>query len=510
MTAYYIDSVNGNDAALGTSSNAAWRTFANLNAMAANTLTGGDEIVLVDGSTWTGEYINFSPYATAIAPLLLSEGGNEQNTSKTIPVTIRRSGGGAMPVIDCNSAVTVGITLDGGAWAIDGIEIKNSLAYGIYLTQDIFASDPPAYSVRNCVVHDCLYDLISLGSAATGTAASRVRTVLFNTAYNGNNDGIALQGNSSGVLVFGNLIHDVGIASPFDFTSGDGITSHASAYGLIIRGNVIYNCVDGINCINDGTTSRNVIERNWVYDCNETCIWITTDTTTADKWDIWNNVLGMKAGMNVSGDIDNGEGTAIKIGWPDTDFDGQPGTPTTNSVHDVRIWHNTIYNATAALPGVLLVAKGASASDSVWSVLGNVIDTTSTGRYFKWSKGGGTPAVTCDRNVFDTERANGWMLDGTGYATIAAWRTAASVDANSVVGDPALVGNPTTAIDNARLQSGSNAIGLASNNTVTMPEDFAGRRRPASGAWDAGAFHRYAAPTPGTGAGNRMLSGVGI
>lgn len=507
MTTYYVDSVNGSDAASGLSRSAAWQSFANLNAMATNTLTGGDEIVLVDGSTWTGEYINFSPFATAgVLGAFLPLGGNAQNTSRTSPITIRRSGGGARPVINCNAVAAAGLVLDGGAYSISGIEIKNSLAYGIYITMDVFATDPPSYVVRDCLIHDCAYDGVSIGEQATGTASTRTHEIAYNTVYNCNNDGISLQGNSSVVLIHHNIVHDIGISSPFDVTSGDGITAHASADGLRIFSNIVYNCVDGINVVNAGSTNRNVFERNWIYDCNEHCIWVTTDTTSVTKWDIWNNVLGMKSGMNAVGDATHATGAGVTVGWVTDDF----GATATNQVHDTRIWHNTFYNATTDVPCIILRANGASGGSSVWSVLGNVMDTTSTGRYQNWHRNGTTPTITSDRNVYDTARANGWIYDGAASATIAAWRTATSKDANSVVGDPSLVGNATTAIDNARLQSGSNAIGLASNATATMPEDWSGRRRPAAGAWDAGAFHRYAAPTPGTGSGSRLLSGMGI
>lgn len=501
MADYYIDSVNGDDAAAGTSRSAAWRTFNNI-PLAADTFVGGENVSLARGSHWIID-------GSTTLPLWIV-GGNSGSLTNHVRITTH--GTGAPPIIDGNNNADLYLVYcENVAFWCEGIDIRNVTAVGVLAPGILFAATGAnvgkeySYVIRNNDVHDITGDAIKVGVDCTATTNGNRREIAWNNVYNIRNDGVALYGNLSGVEVHHNVIHDIGTGdvTPIDtvsWTSGDGITAHEGADGLHVYANRVYRCVDGINLVNNGSARRNVIEGNWVYECDEHCVWITTDTTTVDKWDVWNNDLCLKSGMNATGSASTATGAGITVGWVDSDF----SVSITNQVHDVRIWHNTFYNATSNIPCIILRAKGSSGGNSVWSVLGNVMDTTSTGRYQNWHRNSTTPTITCDRNVYDTERANGWIYDGSASSSLTAWRTATSKDANSVVGDPALVGNPTTAIDNARLQAGSNALDLASNNAATMPADFTGRLRPASGSWDAGAFERFTTPIVAVGGSSAM------
>lgn len=505
MTDYYIDSVDGIDTNTGTSIDSPWRTFNNI-PTAAGTFLGGENVYLKRGS-------HFHVDGATNLPLWIIGG---DSSSVTNHARITCYGTGANPIINCDDVADIfAVYCENVAFWCESIEVKSITAVGVLAPGIEHASTGAnvakeySYIIRNVVAHDITGDGIKVGVGCTATTNGNRREIAFNVVYNCRNDGIALYGNLSGVQVHHNVAHDIatGDVTPIDvftFTSGDGITAHASADGLHIYANRIYRCVDGINLVNDGAARRNVIARNWVYECEEHCIWVTTDTTSVTKWDIWNNVLGMKSGMNATGSASKATGAGITVGWVTGDF----SATATNQVHDTRIWHNTFYNATANIPCIILRANGASGGNSIWNVQGNVMDTTSTGRYQNWNRNGTTPTITCDRNVYDTERANGWIYDGAASATIAAWRTATSKDANSVVGDPALVGNLTTAVDNARLQAGSNALDLASNNFATAPYDYTGRLRPASGAWDAGAFEKFPIPVACVGASSSGMDGV--
>ena len=51
-TAYYLDSANGSDDGRGTTSSAAWKTLAKVNA---TTFHAGDRILFKSGGAWTGQ-----------------------------------------------------------------------------------------------------------------------------------------------------------------------------------------------------------------------------------------------------------------------------------------------------------------------------------------------------------------------------------------------------------------------------------------------------------------------
>lgn len=513
MVDYYIDSVDGIDTNTGTSIDSPWKTFNNI-PTAAGTFVGGENVYLKRGS-------HFHVDGVVNLPLWIVGG---DSSSVTNHARITCYGTGALPIIDGDGTADLFLVYcENVAFWCECVEIRNVTLSAVTAPGINFVATGAAnvgkeysYIIRNNVVHDIAWDGMSIGDGADGTTTTaNRREIAWNTVYNCRNDGIALQGDLSGVAIHHNVSHDIGSGdvTPIDtvtYRSGDGITAHANAQGLHIYANRVYRCIDGINVVNDGSGARNVIARNWVYECEEHCIWVTTDTTSVTKWDIWQNVLGLKSGMNATGSASKATGAGITVGWVTNDF----GATATNQVHDVRIWHNTFYNATADIPCIILRARGASGGDSIWNVQGNVMDTTSTGRYQNWHRNGTTPTITVDRQVYDTNRANGWVFDGVAYATNALWSAAlllASVtlgDANSVVGDPSLVGNLTTAVDNGRLQAGSNALDLASNNFATVPYDYTGRLRPSSGAWDAGAFEKFSTPVACVGASSSGMDGV--
>lgn len=124
-------------------------------------------------------------------------------------------------------------------------------------------------------------------------------------------------------------------------------------------------------------------------------------------------------------------------------------------------------------------------------------------------------STTTFRNIFGTSiKSNNYFDIGSNgddydnsqhYNTFTAWQTAApnpnnfpGYDGNGIVGDPKLDST-------YKIQSGSAAIGLATNLTslctgslAPLCTDKAGVVRPQTGAWDAGAF-QYSSNNPPTG-----------
>lgn len=478
MTVYYVDFTDGNDGNSGTSELLPWKSLSFVNGKAAGFFVAGDEIRLKKGSTWTSDRINFSAIL----------GGNPHNTSLTVPIKIAPYGSsGPAPIIDLLGAAVVGVAVDGGAWWIEGLEVKNTAGggtAGIVIDMTTNAANPPATWVLSNIVHDHLGgDGIVIGFGATGVDTTRTRVVSGNNVYNIANDGISLQGNVSGVVIESNLIHGIAIGvTPINETSGDGVTAHGVGNANIVRGNRIYDCVDGINNINAGTSGLNIIEGNHISLCREHCIWITADFASVTPWTVRNNVISMMSGMATTGAW-TVTPAGIMFGWPAGDFT----VTVTDLVFNTKIYNNTIYNATAAIPSIFLESKGASGDNSNWDVKNNLFRHTSTAPYIKILKNGRNPTWAQDNNQYQADVANGWSVDASPYSTLAAWQAGVSKDAAAAVGDPLLVGDPSSTIENARLQSSSPCRSAGTNLYSTFPSDYFLTNRPVTGSWDIGA-----------------------
>jgi len=76
-TIYYIDAENGNDANAGTSTDAAWASFANLKDLE---LDAGDKVLLKAGCTWNNEKLEITgAKGTEEAPVVLGKYGEGEN-----------------------------------------------------------------------------------------------------------------------------------------------------------------------------------------------------------------------------------------------------------------------------------------------------------------------------------------------------------------------------------------------------------------------------------------------
>ncbi|WP_164863442.1 carboxypeptidase regulatory-like domain-containing protein [Agromyces sp. LHK192] len=116
-TTYYVDSVDGDDSADGTSTSSAWRSLDQVNEA---DLEPGDEILLRRGATWTGEQL--SP----------SSSGEEGS-----PILVGAYGDGAKPKIETNGAHADAVRL----WNLDYWEIRD-----LDVSNATFVTDPEIYN----------------------------------------------------------------------------------------------------------------------------------------------------------------------------------------------------------------------------------------------------------------------------------------------------------------------------------------------------------------------------
>ena len=138
-TAYYVDSVAGNDGSSGTSPGAAWRTLAKVNSVV---FAPGDQILLKAGSAWTGQ---LDPYGSG-------QSGN--------PIVIDMYGDGPKPLIDGQGQVTAPLRLfNQQYWEVSDIELTNYDAgnlrerFGAWVTAEDAGTLNHIY-LRRLDVHD--------------------------------------------------------------------------------------------------------------------------------------------------------------------------------------------------------------------------------------------------------------------------------------------------------------------------------------------------------------------
>ena len=137
-TAYYVDSLSGSDANLGSSPEKAWKTLTKLNA---TTFSPGDRILFKSGGQWTGQ-------------LWPKGSGTERH-----PIVIDKYGGEAKPMINGNGEAEDAVLLKNQEyWEVNNLEVTNTgstpgTRRGMRLVADNYGDVHHIY-VRGLNVHD--------------------------------------------------------------------------------------------------------------------------------------------------------------------------------------------------------------------------------------------------------------------------------------------------------------------------------------------------------------------
>ena len=350
--------------------------------------------------------------------------------------------------------------------------------------------DPAAVWIVGCIMRMIGHDGVAIGEGSTGYASSRPRVILDNLIELCANDGVGLFGSVSAFYILRNVIRKIarGGVAAFDFTSGDGITTHADSHSHVVRGNIISECVDGINNINVNATGTNVFDRNVIFECDEHAMWIFHGLDVEMKIQCTNNIIVLPATMNST--IANFLGLTlpsvggIVLGYLDGDYT----IPIADNWLTAKVYNNTFVNLNSTYPSLIVSVSGTHVASSVIDVRNNIFKG---GRHLWVHRNGGAPTVTWDRNCVAADATAAYRRDTTDYDTFAAWKAATGYDANSVLGDPLLRGSLAAGvISNAEIGAGSPAIGIGADLSSVFVEDIGGRKRPTP--FDAGAFQRLA------------------
>ena len=215
---YYVDSHNGNDGASGTSTLAAWKTLTRFNAA---TFQPGDTILFKRGSEFTG-LMQVHGSGTSVAPIIIDAYG----TSDSLP---RIDGGG----------ITDAVLVSGvDYWEINNLEVTNLSATrpttrrgGVHLQSTGVTRHH--IHVGGLYVHDVNGDLTK-GAATEGCGILfdggafddlRIENChLLRTDRNGICQQSSTNTRSTGVVISGNLLEDIG---------GDCIKLWGTNHGLV-------------------------------------------------------------------------------------------------------------------------------------------------------------------------------------------------------------------------------------------------------------------------------------
>jgi len=300
----------------------------------------------------------------------------------------------------------------------DGIRITKAYFYNIYGGNGV-GEEPFGVIIKNCTIDYAEATGIQMG--ATGL------------------------GHVDGWRVRGNTINYNG--GTLDASTDHGIyISHSS--DNIIEDNTFIGNQQGWAVQIQDASNNNIVRRNMM-------------TGNGGAVVIYDNGDGMPTGNLIYSNLSVGDG-------PSSVFNvaGPGSAAVTNS-----FYHNTVVNA---------LGIGFNAGVDAGSILKNNIIWNSTGANLNVNVG--VTDVISDYNIFGPEGAGFISYNGSGYATLAAYKTASGFDVHSIKDNPLFVGG-----SDYSLQAGSPAI----NAGIAIPgitEDIL--RHPFVGAPDIGAYER--------------------
>jgi len=505
-TAYYVDSVNGSDAAAGTSPATAWKSLAPVNA---HTFVAGDSILLARGGTWTGQ----------LAP--------QGSGTASAPITVSAYGSGALPHLSGASLASGGtVQLQNQSWwTIQNLDVSNDSG------TDNFG-DPTGGTPRSGIlVRNTVANTLQRGIVIRSNVVSDVNGCFHCADIDAHDNGgivvdtTQLGASFDGVLIENNTVHDVGRTgivvwdASYFTTDMTVIVQSALTSNVRIRGNTVID-PDSDGILAFGTDGA-VLEYNVVRGAGQR----TTDAgnmpASAGLWPTrgmntlvqFNEVSGTRThGTDGQGfDVDMGsKNTRVQYNYSHDNEGGflllMGGYSSDVVVRDnlsvndawggvkgvftfswgvpgpVKIYNNTVY-IPAGSPANPIYCDGdagacASTTPGQWSFVNNIVDNHGTGAYTY--PGMGTNA-TFASNVFSGNHP-----------------ASEPADATKITADPRFVaagttGNGFAVADAYKLLSTSPAISTGQVVSPNGLRDFFGNALSTTAAPSRG-FHEAAPP----------------
>ena len=417
-------------------------------------------VLFEPGAVMTAPYwgAHAGPYATSGA---ISINGSyvtiDGGSNGIIQNTLNGAAGTSCPGGTCTDNVSAGIYVSSSA---TNLEIRNLTIKNIFLcngaaTCNSVYSTPimigPYSAANNVSIHD---NTLSDGGVGlflefSGKAISNVN--IYNNTTTNEFWGIAVAAGSAGnstksVNIYGNNISG---CSTWAGTYNGGNGPHCDG--------VILYCTQGSSC--PFNIYNNVISESGAVTADIYCTYSSGSGGSGSQCTMFNNVLYIDnyTGAGIGG------GTAFWAG---------------GSTGPHYLYNNTIVGSTNSPANYLLMLG----NGNVQSMQNNLF-TTNHYAVYNYSGSLSTYLASSDYNLYYNLNSSSFF-NGSSGITYSAWQ-ALGYDAHGVTGNPNLGSG-------YMLQSGSAAIGAGKNLTSlgipSLNADAAGNARPATGAWDIGAF----------------------
>jgi hypothetical protein len=410
------------------------------------------------------------------------------NGTASSPITILFEANALSTVSSSSGAINLAgrsyIVVDGGSNGTIQPTSNNSSAVGIYALGGSNNLEVKNLTIANLYVHSSMSDNSGGSSYAFWYAGSynKFHDNVIHDAMAGFKEEAA----SSYNQIYNNQIYNVNWGL---FASGSG-SANSIVYDQVYN-NEIHDFAnwdttndtfhhDGIFFSGNGSTSavnNNQIYNNYLYgtlsNCSSNCatayIYMNNDSNDS----LYNNLLVAPAGQFVyEGLITMGAGSQ------------GPGV------------NDAIYNNT-------FVGGGSTAGNCLYTdsetgfIVKNNIFMNCTGSGSEvWLNSATLAAGGLDNNVYGSLN---WRINSSYYSSLASWQSATGQDANAqaTTGSLNLDGNYVPTSNSIAVGAGAN---LTNVGITALDSDKAGVARPATGAWDAGAYQAGSGPpNPPTG-----------
>jgi hypothetical protein len=317
----------------------------------------------------------------------------------------------------------------------------------------------------------------------------------------------AIQFQGSNILIHDNTMHDIGVVLMQNYTNDNNVQ---------IYNNNIYNMDHGLGCAGAGYVLNNLsIYNNHFHDMAN---W---DTGSADAYHhdgihCFNGSGGKVQNISIyNNQFDGNEGNCCVTAW--IFLEGVTGgTPWTDSTGTAYIFNNVFVGSLDLGNGQVAVDGG-----NGHQIYNNTVLVTNTGTGACLNDTGGqsgrsatvknnalsgcdqmyrfdssVSSLTADHNMFAAGTAGGnntfdWTNHSSTYS-LSTWVSQTGQDTNSAAAIPGSLGASSSGMP----QTGSMLIGAGTNLTslctgalAPLCKDKAGVQRPATGAWDSGAYY---------------------
>ncbi len=342
----------------------------------------------------------------------------------------------------------------------------------------------------------------------------------------------AINFNGGSNIIIKNLIIQNIYLHTYNTKNGTGAEScgikTANTSNVWIYDNTVNNCKTGILTITSGSNISNInIYGNTISSCSTAIIPSLGDSNTMDTVNIYNNDITMGLNWYDPSDANHVDGihmwgystyTITNVKICNNYFHGDPGGHSTaalfteGEVISPLIYNNVFTSTTNGNTNGFLCLKGATVattpriynntfvgvgisiaiylegtnSNTTPIIENNIIDNVGVGIYKDSTMG----TITSDYNDFYNTPAIGRIFSSY-YTTLANWRTAlggcpgTGHECNSIASNPDLNADYTPKGTSPVLGAGVN---LTSLGIAALNNDKNGVARPATGAWDIGAY----------------------